>query len=453
MSLRARLLLTIGLSLIGLWSSVALWMFIDVRNELQAALDAKLAASARMVAGLIARSAPAATGGSGHNDSLLQVAARDGIACEVSVLRGEMTMRAVAKTAGSPGFDEARPGYSMRTYSGVQWRTFVLEQGNVRVATADRMDVRDGLLRDVALTAAIPFAVALVASLGLLWFGIGRGLAPLESVRRVLGSRHADDDAPLLNEPFSGPPELQPLVETIDSLLARVRGAIARERRFTDDAAHELRTPLTAVKTHLQVMRLADAKDERLVARAAVGQAEQGVHRLEAMLDQLLLLARLEGDAQNGAGHAAQVNLAARQAVTEASTDLPGTARVALSEAAGEICVGLPHALVVSAVRNLLDNALRVAPETTVVRCDIVHGDGGVVRVSVIDQGPGMSVEDCASAPQRFWRKSPGGAGLGLSIVSAIAACAGGTFKLSSRLGEGTCAELVLPTARARHVR
>src|SRR5690606_34744274 len=89
---------------------------------------------------------------------------------------------------------------------------------------------------------------------------------------------------------------LQPLVETIHHLLERVQGAIARERRFTDDAGHELRTPLTAIKTHLQVARLATSRPhQEETVTASLIQADQGVKRLQDTLDQLLLLARLDG--------------------------------------------------------------------------------------------------------------------------------------------------------------
>jgi len=290
-SLRLRLLGIIGASLLLLWTLVAVWMFIDLRSQMRAALDDRLAASARMVAALVAQ-LPATPGPArALAGPLVDVIARDGLACEVSLLRGEVMLETVARTASSPGMADVAPGYSTRTFGGKLWRTYVLQQGGIRVATADRLDVREGLMRDIGLAAGVPFAVALAGSLLLLWFAIGRGLAPIEAIRRQLARRRPDDDAAL--PATAVPAELSPLVDTIGQLLERVRGVIARERRFTDDAAHELRTPLTAVKTHLQVMGLALARDPAGPAVAqAVAHASEGVLRMQ----------RRPGESRRGGG-------------------------------------------------------------------------------------------------------------------------------------------------------
>ena len=163
----------------------------------------------------------------------------------------------------------------------------------MRIATADRMDAREGLLREIALSAAAAFGIAMAGSLVLLWIGVGRGLAPIERVRTALLNRRADADAPL--PAIDAPPELQPLIDTIAHLLRRVQDAIEHERRFTDDAAHGLRTPLTAIKTHQQVLRLACGEPgSHDAAGDALANAQRGVGRLHRTLDQLLLLARLE---------------------------------------------------------------------------------------------------------------------------------------------------------------
>ncbi|MBS7712853.1 two-component sensor histidine kinase, partial [Vibrio cholerae] len=87
------------------------------------------------------------------------------------------------------------------------------------------------------------------------------------------------------------PSELKPLLDTQNQLLQRIAKTIERERRLTGDAAHELRSPLTAIKTHLQVARMTEgaARDQSLA------HAEEGADRLHRTLEQLLLLARVEG--------------------------------------------------------------------------------------------------------------------------------------------------------------
>ena len=454
MTLRLRLVAIIGLSLTLLWSVVALWMFMDVREQLRSALDERLAASARMVAGLVARLPPERLQLSGPPVLPLDVVARDGLACEVSLVRGEVAIQPIARTATSPGLEGAALGYSTRIFGGKPWRTYVLQDGEVRIATADRMDAREGLLREIALTAAVPFGIAMAGSLVLLWVGVGRGLAPIERVRTALLNRRADADAPL--PAIDAPPELQPLIDTIGHLLLRVQDAIERERRFTDDAAHELRTPLTAIKTHLQVLRLA-CGDHGLSGTAgeALANAQRGVMRLHRTLEQLLLLARLEGTTNHEALAQVDVLHAARQAIDDATAGVAhdiaaAGARVELQAQASAAHLAVPEALLVSALRNLLDNALRHSPKqgSVVLRIERLPGR---VEFCVLDEGPGMNAAELAQAAQRFWRRGGGGAyndsgsGLGLSIVDAIARRYGGELQLRPRQAVGMQARLCFP--------
>lgn len=446
-SLRLRLLGIIGASLLVLWTLVAIWTFVDLRREMRAAMDDRLAASARMVAGLVAQLPAPAPGLRERVSPLVDVVARDGLACEVSLLRGEVTHEPLARTASSPGLAQIAPGYSTGMFGGKMWRTYVLHQDGIRVATADRLDLREALMRNVALAAGVPFVVALAGSLLLLWFAIGRGLAPVEAIRRQLEHRRADDIAPLAPGPVPVPAELGPLVQTIAHLLERVRGQIARERRFTDDAAHELRTPLTAVKTHLQVMRLmAEREGAGADLTQQLASTGEGVLRMQRTLEQLLLLSRLDGDVEGVAGETGARD-AAVQAIREAGPGATGRVRLEAGAQAGSVAV--PQELVVSALRNLLDNALRHAPQDSPVLLAVDRIDGDTIRFCVVDRGPGLSEAECGQAVQRFWRRSqtPEGSGLGLSIVDTIATRYGGAIRLVSGVEGGLRAELTLPAA------
>lgn len=449
-SLRLRLLVIIGTSLLVLWTLVAAWMLVDLRHELRAALDDRLAASARMVASLVSRMPNSSAPLHERAEPLVDVVGRDGLACEVSLLRGEVAVRTLARTAASPGLDDLAPGYGTRVFGGKLWRTYVLHEGPIRVATADRVDVRETLLRDVALTAGIPFAVALVGSLAMLWFGISGGLAPLERMRKLLAQRRADESVPLPQTAV--PRELRPLVDTIAHLLERVRGAIDRERRFTGDAAHELRTPLTAIKTHLQVLRLAvGARPVDAPVSESLAHADQGVMRMQRTLEQLLLLARLDGDVDAGGSSTSDADRAARQAIFDAESARAMQGKVLLQQTNHPIHVAAPDVLLASALRNLLDNALRTAPAASTVILRIEGIGQERVRFTVLDEGPGLSDAECVQAVERFWRRSNTGegSGLGLSIVSTIARRCGGDFSLHPREGGGLRVELTLPAVRA----
>ena len=112
------------------------------------------------------------------------------------------------------------------------------------------------------------------------------------------------------------PSELQPLLDTQNQLLQRIGKTIERERRLTGDAAHELRSPLTAIKTHLQVARMTDgnARDQSLA------RAEEGADRMHRTLEQLLLLARVEGSLSFDDGVQCNAEQVAKLAIQDAAS-------------------------------------------------------------------------------------------------------------------------------------
>lgn len=436
MTLRLRLLLMIGISMLLLWGGVAIWMLHDLEQEMQRTLDQRLEMSAHMVAGLMSQNPAAWDGRSGKaGASTLNVPETvKGLACQVS-LRGEV----IARTPGAApeAIDLAAPGFSDRKIKGEHWRSYTLDKLGLRVTTADRLSERNTLLRNVMVAAVVPFVVALLGSLLVLWFGVGSGLRPLERLRQVLASRTPDALTPIENAPLA--PDLQPLVTTLNHLLERMNETVNRERRFTSDAAHELRTPLTAIKTHLQVVRITHGQE----AVVAMAYAEEGVARLQHSLSQLLTLSQVEGAFVWEDGHLAEANQVALLAMRDAAPDAPE--RIELDSDASGAKLALPQALAVTALRNLLENALRHSPAKNSVRLEIRRGLDTVI-FSVCDQGPGLSEEALVLAKQRFWRRGSGrGSGLGLSIVVAIVERFGGSFELLQRSQGGLEARLILP--------
>lgn len=436
MTLRLRLLLMIGISMILLWGAVALWMLHGLDKEMQRTLDQRLAMSAHMVAGLMSQNPAAWDGRSGKAgpSTLSMPVEAKGLACQVS-MRGEVIARTPGATPES--LATAAPGFADREIKGEHWRSYTLDTNGLRVTTADRLTERDTLLRNVTVAAATPFVAALIGSLLVLWFGVGSGLLPLERLRQVLASRTPDALTPIQNTPVS--PDLLPLVNTLNHLLERMSETIGRERRFTSDAAHELRTPLTAIKTHLQVTRITQGKD----AEVAMDYAEEGVARLQHTLSQLLTLSQVEGAFSWEDGSVADASEVARLAMRDAVPHAPE--RITLDSDGTSAELALPQALAVTALRNLLDNALRHSPASNSVRLAIRRSPGSAT-FHVFDRGPGLSDDELALATQRFWRRRSGrGSGLGLSIVAAIVERFSGSFELWRRPDGGLEARLTLP--------
>jgi signal transduction histidine kinase len=441
MSLRLRLTLILGSAFVLLWSLAAVWMLFDLRNQLMLTLDQRLASSARMVAGLLVQLPQLQQGKAGAPLSTEQLGMPEGIACQISSVRGEIL--ASSRTAPDSVLGVEDTGFGERTIGDITWRTFTLIEGDMRVTTADRLDERDTLKQSILLTAAAPVLVALLGSLLVLWLGLSRELSPLRRIRQALAQRSVDSIEPLNVDGL--PRELQPLVAAQNQLFQRIAQAIERERRLTNDAAHELRSPLTAIKTHLQVASMTEGE----TARQALASAEAGADRLHQTLEQLLLLARVEGKLpfdENLQYSAAEV---ASMAISDTQLQGKHPIELHLLDASAQRLLDMPPSLAIAALRNLLDNAQRHTPAGTAVSLT-VQSRGENVCFSVRDSGPGVSTDKLKHLTERFWRNSAGeGSGLGLSIVNAIAERCGCALEFVSS-GNGLCVNLLVVTRTGR---
>jgi signal transduction histidine kinase len=209
--------------------------------------------------------------------------------------------------------------------------------------------------------------------------------------------------------------------------LRPVEVASRRQREFVADAAHELRSPLAALRTQVEVSA-ADLDDARW--RAAVPALITSVDRVSALVDDLLQLARLDGET---AGVFRVLDLddivfaeAIRvRAFAPVDVDAAG---VSAAQMSGE------GAALTRLVRNLLDNAVRHAETRVSVSLAV---DGGVAILTVADDGPGVPTGDRARIFERFTRlddartRSAGGAGLGLAIVRDVAVAHGGSVEVA----------------------
>lgn len=440
MSLRLRLSLTIGAAFVLIWALASAWMFSDLRNQMMFSLDQRLVASARMVAGLLEQLPALPSKGEGTHFSAEQLNIPGGMACQVSSLRGEI----LARSHNHPDekLEAERMGFHDQMSDGVRWRSFTLARGDLRITTADRQVEREALNLSVLLAASVPVGVALLACLWLLWLGMGQGLAPLNRMRDALMRRSADSLEPLQIHPL--PSELRPLLETQNQLFQRIGKTIERERRLTGDAAHELRSPLTAIKTHLQVARMTEgaARDQSLA------RAEEGADRLHRTLEQLLLLARVEGSLSFEDGVQCSAEQVAQTAIQDAASGARQRVRLHVDERVSAAPLEMPSVLAIAALRNLLDNALRHTPSDAPVDLNL-ETIGNRVRFQVRDHGSGIPEDDLQHLTQRFWRNGQStGCGLGLAIVQAIVQRCGCVLRFDSR-PDGLRVELTMPLQSA----
>lgn len=411
MSLGARLLITLSVSLALLWSATAAWQMWHLRIEVQQALDQRLMASAQMVAGLMSRMPPQARASIKVPATPALVPGQAGIACLVSSIRGEV----VAQTSHGPAsqLSTVPLGFSTQMIAGQHWRVYSHTQAGFRVTTADRIHKRRALLANILRAAGLPFVVAVIGSMLALWLGVRRGLRPLQRLRRELKQRSPDSLSPLQAPAL--PRELAPFVNTLNQLLNRVRDALARERRLTNDAAHELRTPLTAIRTHLQVARLQATGSNP--SRRALEQADTGARRLQHTLQQMLALARIT----NGQVQPVSASTHIAHVIRAATLDTDQSSRVVVLGHPPNVRIAIAETLAISALRNLLDNALRFSPAGSRVSIQCVLQPNRLT-MRIRDHGPGVPTGKRHQLTERFRRDLRGhGSGLGLAIVAAIA--------------------------------
>jgi two-component system OmpR family sensor kinase len=240
---------------------------------------------------------------------------------------------------------------------------------------------------------------------------------------------------------------LNQMVTRIEHAFAETSASEGKLRRFVADASHELRTPLTSIRGYAQLLRMGAAGDE---AETATRRIDSEAARMAALVDDLLLLARLD-----------QGRPLAREPVDVAAIvrDLGDDAR--MLEPARPITVDVPDGPVVvlgdeSRLRQLLTNLLGNVRRHTEPRaaCSLrVRPTETDVLVTVADNGGGMSAVDAEHAFDRFYRadasrnRDSGGSGLGLSIAKAIVDAHGGEITLDTTINAGTRVTIRLPRA------
>ncbi len=287
------------------------------------------------------------------------------------------------------------------------------------VAVAQRMGARRQVVRETIFRQMLPVLIGLPLLIAVIIISVRGGLHSLKVLTATLSRRSPNDSTPIS---MTAPSEIKPVVGALNNLFLRVQDAITREHRFTQDAAHELRSPLAGLSIQVEAIKLADNDEDRL---HAVGQMQESVERATHLIEQLLILAKvdpLKGMAfdhpvdwmEVSSGALKTVNIHAREKrirlKREKDCDAP------LPILGDETLLGLM-------LRNLLDNAIRYSPEGTTVTL-VLRGDS----VSVRDEGPGVKPEDMERIKNRFYRppgQKENGSGLGLSIVEEIAALHG----------------------------
>jgi len=313
-------------------------------------------------------------------------------------------------------------------------RDLVLPDGYrllVGLDTEDLDEREDLIMEALSWGAGMTLALGVIGGL-VMTFAVAQRL---EAINRAARAVIAGDLSGRVALRGSGD-DFDQLAATLNEMLARIERLVASISRVSDSIAHELRTPLTRLRAELEELATGAGEEppEQIQARAAAALDEAA--RLQSMFEALLRIARLQSGQQT------------RRAPVDLSTLLADAAelhrpaaedrhQILEEESPPDLSVMGDRDLIFQMVSNLLDNAIKFAPEGGRVA---VAGRTapGAVEIVVTDNGPGVPPEARERVFERFWRgdapddsrAAPPGFGLGLSLVAAAAEAHGAAITL-----------------------
>jgi len=287
------------------------------------------------------------------------------------------------------------------------------------VRVAETKHKREELAREILLSVFIPQVLLILIAGGVVWFGVVRGLSPLERVRQAVESRSHRERGPVAVAEVPG--EVRPLIQSLNGLLARLDNVLTLQSRFVADAAHQLKTPVAGLQAQAE-LALRETDSERI--RDSVRRLYAGLERLARLVSQLLSLARNEPDAVSSVTLTPlDLNAVALEA---ASSWVPEALRknidLGLEGCDSSIMIQGDSGRLRELLDNLLDNAIRYTPEGGRVTVRLAKEPAPSIAVS--DDGPAIPPDERVRVFHRFHRllgSSRDGSGLGLAIALEIA--------------------------------
>jgi two-component system OmpR family sensor kinase len=370
------------------------------------------------------------------------------------LLPASLASEAARASGGAPQYRTVRGTGSIESYRVLEAS---LTNGNVLVEAIPLTETDGALHRLLELELLVSGAV-LIALAAAAWLIIRLSLRPLQKMADTAGEIAAGDLSQRVKE-TDNRTEVGRLGRALNVMLGRIETAFrereaseARLRRFVADASHELRTPLTSIRGYAELFQHG-LVDRPADLDTAMRRIDSESIRMAGLVDDLLLLARLD---QGRPLEQEPVDLAALagDAVQDARAIDPS--RTVSFEAPPSCPIIGDDARLRQLLGNLVSNALAYTPAGSPLEVIVtVVASQGVapskVRISVVDHGPGIPPDAVAHVFERFWRSDParvrshGGAGLGLSIVAAIADAHGGHVSIIGTPGGGATFSVELP--------
>lgn len=450
-SIRIRLIAILLVTTGAVWCCAVLWTYLSTQHQVERALDARLTEAARMVSSLITDhhiDVAAAVDAAIASDVQPEFTVATGdynrqLSCQIWSLEGQLVSR--SESAPAAALASHNDGFRETMINGERWRVYAVVNPTlgVRVLVGDSLEIRDRLIADVIKGQLIPVLVILPILAALIWFGVDRGLAPLNRIASALSGRSADALHPI--ELTAAPREVQPLLGSLNALFQRVNDAREREKTFIAYAAHELKTPLAGLKTQAQV---ALRSDDASVRDGALRQISTSVDRTARLVRQLIDMAAVDSaDAAKATKTTEALDISA--VVAEVCTGLENLRagkNVAIRKRVDDVApITIDRTLLSLALKNVLENAVQNTPSGSEVDV-VVTSSGNALQIEIVDAGLGMNPAEVKHLMGRFNRgmREGEGTGLGLPIVDMAVQKLGGHLEFEQRTS-GFAARITFP--------
>ncbi len=289
--------------------------------------------------------------------------------------------------------------------------------------------------------------LVLLAVTAVVCYLLARSLtSPIKRLREAT-CRFADGDlSTRIGEQVKGGHELAGLARDFDDMAAKIEDLVASQQRLLRDISHELRSPLARLGIALELARQQQSEGKQ----GALNRIELEAQRMNEMIGQLLSLTRLENDTRSIP--MASMNLAALLEGLVLDADFEAAAKNSRVRYDGpdELCWTGNQELLGRAFENVIRNAVRHTAEDSSVQVSL-HQQGELVRIEVLDDGPGVPEEALGKLFTPFYRveddrdRKSGGSGIGLAIADRAIRLHGGSIRAENRCGGGLRIEILLP--------
>ena len=292
------------------------------------------------------------------------------------------------------------------------------DTGPVLLVAAESTDRRKQLANDIIKGVIIPQFFVLPIAVVLIWFGLSRGISPINALQGRLRARRPDDLSPI--DENAAPTEIGPLITAMNDLLKRLSTNVLTQRRFVADAAHQLKTPLAGLRTQAE-LAMRDATSGE--TQASLKQIVAGTIRATRLVNQLLLMANAENPGNVGMVDVDLNAIAREQTLEWVDQAINMGIDLGLDAQDDPIIVRGQPLLLAEVLNNLIDNALRYTPAPGHVTVSVKRHLTQII-LAVEDTGPGIAPEERERVFDRFYRvlgTRADGSGLGLAIVREIA--------------------------------